>query len=428
MKNQSAAKIINSFPGYELKFGADGKPHNMFRGEDVGFGGYVYTKPGMYGRTTVLDVSGQHPASIRAMNCFGERTARFGELVDLRLAIKHKDFDAAKKMLNGKVAKYLDDPEMAKGLAGALKIAVNSCYGLTSASFPNPMRDVRNKNNIVALRGALFMVTLRDEIIDRGYTPISIKTDSIKIVNADDYIIEFTKDFGKKYGYQFEIENIFERICLVNDSTFIAKCADDDPDTPGKWMPKAAQFQVPYVFKTLFSHDDIEFKDLCETKSVSKGSIYIDMNEDLPDVTVYEKELAKATEKYGKGFISDTAYDEIKRNLEPKIAEGHNYIFVGRVGQFCPIKPGMGGGVLYRFQDGKYYAVTGTKGYRWLESEIVQTIGKEDAIDRSYYDKLCDEAVETISKFGNFERFVSEDPYLDFMNIPETDQYEMPFL
>lgn len=371
--DQKISGMINTFPGYEYKIGDDGKYHNFFRGEDVGFGGFVWGVPGMYGRTVVLDVSGMHPASIRAMNCFGEYTGRFGDLVELRTAIKHKDFETARTMLDGKLAKYLDDPAVAKELSSALKIAVNSCYGLTSASFDNPMRDKRNKNNIVALRGGLFMITLRDEILRRGYQPISIKTDSIKIVGADDKIIDFVKSFGRQYGYNFEIENIFDRICLVNKSTFIAHCAEDDPDTPNQWYAKADQFQVPYVFKTLFSKEPIRFEDMCEVLSV-KTALYLREDENDPE-------------------------------------------FVGRVGQFCPIKPGHGGKELLRESkdaDGnvKYGAATGTKGYFWLESEVVRQLRKEDDIDRSYYDDMVTKAVEAISQFGDFERFVDLDhPY-----------------
>ena len=48
--------------------------------------------------------------------------------------------------------------------------------------------------------------------------------------------------------------------------------------------------------------------------------------------------------------------------------------------------------------------------YRWLESEMVKELGKEKDIDRSFYDALVDEAVESISKYGDFEMFVSDDP------------------
>ena len=53
----------------------------------------------------------------------------------------------------------------------------------------------------------------------------------------------------------------------------------------------------------------------------------------------------------------------------------------------------------------------GSKGYRWLESEMVKTLCKEDDIDRSYYDKLVDDAAESIAMHGDFEWFVSDDPY-----------------
>lgn len=75
------------------------------------------------------------------------------EILDARIAIKHKDFDKARKMLGGALAKYLTDEDSAADLAQALKIAINSVYGLTSATFENPFRDVRNKDNIVAKRG-----------------------------------------------------------------------------------------------------------------------------------------------------------------------------------------------------------------------------------------------------------------------------------
>ena len=427
--------IINSFPGYEfIEFGEDRKPHNMYRGEDVGFGGYVYAEPGMYGRTVCFDVSGMHPASIRALNAFGEYTKNFADLVDARLAIKHKDFDTARKMLDGKLAPYLNDESQAKALSGALKISVNSVYGLTSAKFDNPFRDRRNKNNIVALRGALTMVDLKHEVQARGFKVIHCKTDSIKVVEPDEEITKFIMEYGEKYSYTFEIEHIFEKICLVNDAVYIAKLAEDDPDSPGEWTATGKQFAVPYVFKTLFSKEPITTKDLCETFS-TKTALYLDMNEKLPDVSGYEKEFSKLEDKYKKGKLSDTTFESECAKLNDLIAEGHDYQFVGKVGEFCPIKPGKGGGILCREQDGKYYAAAGTTGFRWLESDLVMAPGNEDNIDKSYHIKLVDAAVDTISQYGDFEWFVSDDPYIpkkkddmaDFMNIPEDAPEEMPW-
>ena len=383
--------IINAFPGYEWTKGDDGRMHNMFRGTDLGLGGYVYAEPGMYWNVALLDVASLHPHSAVAMNYFGEYTKNFNDLIDVRIYVKHKEYDKAKKLFGGKLAKYLDDPAQAKALAQALKIAINSVYGLTSATFDNPFCNPKNANNIVALRGALFMRTLQDEVQQRGFTVAHIKTDSIKIPGATPEIIDFCMKFAEKYGYQFEHEATYEKMCLVNNAVYIARYMDaadckarygyvpgDNEKEGGEWTATGTQFQVPYVFKTLFSHEDIVFNDLCETKSVSKGAIYLDKNEDL--------------------------------------AEGeHNYIFVGRVGQFCPIKPGCGGALLVREAgakdngETKYDSVTGAKDYRWLESEMVYNLHLEDTIDRSYFDKMATKAIEAISEYGDFEQFASND-------------------
>ena len=91
---------------------------------------------------------------------------------------------------------------------------------------------------------------------------------------------------------------------------------------------------------------------------------------------------------------------------------------MGKVGSFCPIKKGFGGGLLMREKDGKYYAATGTKGYRWLEAEMVRTLKKEDSVDESYYQSLVDDAIETISQYGDFEAFVKDGPIEDSDLLP----------
>lgn len=413
---------INAFPGYEY---VNGK--NMYRGIDVGKGGYVYHVPNIYTNIALLDIQSMHPNSIISLNAFGEYTQNFKDMLDARIAIKHGEYDRAKAMLNGKLAPYLTDKSKAKDLSNALKTCLNSCYGLTAASFDNPMRDIRNKNNIIALKGALFMKTLQDEVQARGFTVCHIKTDSIKIANATNEIIKFVMEFAKPYGYTFEHEATYDRMCLVNGSTYIAKYASAEwckktygyiPGDNAKaeednkmWTATAKQFQVPYVFKTLFTKEPIEFADLCESCEV-KTAMYLDKNEGLPE---------------GE----------------------HDYQFIGKVGSFCPIKPGCGGAELVREAKDtegnvKYDSVTGTKGYRWLEAEYVKLMGKEDDIDRSYYRRLVDDAIygsgtgknrkPGISDFGDFERFVSDEPYIveetktviseDF---PPDDWSDLPF-
>ena len=392
--------LLPYFSGYKYENGV-----STYRGEEVGEGGNVYAEPGIYENVALLDISSMHPHSAIAEALFGVRyTKIFRELVEARVHIKHEEWDIVKKMLDGLLKPYIQkvkNGEMtAKDLANALKTAINSVYGLTAANFDNPFRDIRNKDNIVAKRGALFMIDLKHEVQKRGFTVAHIKTDSIKIPNATPEIIDFVMKFGKRYGYTFEHEATYEKMCLVNDAVYIAKYKDGD------WTATGTQFQVPYVFKTLFSKEPIEFNDLCETKSVTT-SLYLDLNEELPDVSGLEKELAKAESDHKKGVIKDNVFEKLKTDLYSKIEKGHNYKFVGQIGQFCPIIPGNGGGILVREKDGKYYSVTGTKGYRWLESETVKALDKEHCIDRSYYESLVDDAIKAISKYGDFESFTS---------------------
>lgn len=356
--------LSEEFPGYGFDPTAKtGK--SSYRGEDPSEGGYVYAEPGIYNDVAVLDIASMHPASIEALNLFGKYTSNFTDLRDARIAIKRGEYDDARKMLDGKLKPYLEDESDAADLSYALKIVINIVYGLTSAKFPNPFRDERNKDNIVAKRGALFMIDLKNEVQKRGFTVAHIKTDSIKIPNATEDIIEFVMEFGKKYGYDFEHEETMDKFCLVNDAVYVARTGDE-------WEAVGAQFQHPYVFKTLFSREPVEFNDFCETKNVSKGAMYLDTNPD--------KAAALAEEMR----------------------------FVGKTGRFVPVKAEYNGGVLYRVKDDKNYSVSGTKGYLWLEAALAEQYGL-DAVDRTYAEYLVDEALSNISKFGTYEELVSRE-------------------
>lgn len=392
--------LSKEFPGYEFDpNGIDPDRYiskdviisgkSIYRGYDPGEGGFVYAKRGMYTFSKCYDSASHHPSSLIAENGFGPFTKNFKLLLDLRLHIKHKEYDVVRKMFNGALAKYLETDEDAEALSYALKIAINSVYGLTSAKFPNRLRDIRNKDNWVAKRGALFMIDLMLNVREMGYTVIHCKTDSIKIVDPDEKVQNYICEYGKKFGYTFEVEHVFDRICLVNDAVYICKYTDDPENgkKKGKWDATGKQFQVPYVFKSLFSGEQIGFEDMCETKS-SSTALYLDMNEGLPE-------------------------------------GDHNYQFIGKTGLFCPIKEGCGGGKIVRDAgNGKYAFAEGTKDFKWLESEVVKNLHKEEDIDKDYYRILVDKAVEAINKYGDFDWFVSDGPTL----LNQTaDDYELPF-
>jgi hypothetical protein len=255
---------------------------------------------------------------------------------------------------------------MAGALSQALKIVINSVYGLTKATFNNPFRDAKNIDNIVAKRGALFMENLIHEVERRGFIVVHVKTDSIKVENPTPELAQFINDYGKLYGYNFEIEAEYERICLVNKAVYIAKYKKPKKDKKtGQdiwWTATGKQFAVPYVYKKLFSGEDIEFNDCCETFNV-KTTLYLGNDDDKQ--------------------------------------------FVGRIGRFTPVL--HNGKELYRKDGDKYSFPAGAKGYKWLESErALQLIqAGDEEIDLSYYEKLVNDAKATIDNFGSYEAFVA---------------------
>ena len=353
--------LSEMFPGYTYSFGK-----SEYRGEDPSEGGYVYAEPGMYENVAVLDVQSMHPNSMRALDIFGPYTKNFTDLVDARVAIKHGDYEAASKMLDGKLKPYLDNPANAKALSYALKIVINTVYGLTSARFENIFRDPRNKDNIVAKRGALFMIDLKHFVQERGFQVVHIKTDSIKIPNASPEIIEEIMKFGEQYGYIFEHEETYQRFCLVNDAVYIAKTSE------GNWTPVGAQFAVPYVFKSLFSREPITTDDVKVTKSV-RTAMYIDPDWDRA-MALHNKETMR---------------------------------FVGKTGQFVPVVEGTPmAGMLLREHEGKFYSVAGTKGYIWLEADRAEEHLGTDKVDIKYFHDMCDDALKTIAAFGDPEAFL----------------------
>ena len=352
--------LSEMFPGYKYEYGK-----STYRGEEVGEGGYVYAEPGYHENVALLDIASMHPTSIENLQLFGPYTKRYSELKRARILIKHKELDEARKILNGALAPYLDDESNLDALAYALKIALNSTYGLTAAKFDNPLRDPRNVDNIVAKRGALFMVDLKHFVQEKGYTVAHIKTDSIKIPNADDRIISEVFEFGRRYGYVFEHEATYDRMLLANDAVYIAHDKDG-------WHATGKQFQEPLVFKTIFSGDPLDLEDVAQTRSVTTR-MFLEFGED-------------------------------------------DRKFVGRVGSFLPVDPGTpGAGRLVREnhrtdKEGNelisYGDVSGCKGYLWLDYEDVQGDWR-DVYDDRYGRQLVDAAMDQIRKWTDVDAFLT---------------------
>lgn len=371
---EPGVSMLPYFPGYKFENG-----HSWYRGEDPKEGGYVYSEPGVYWNVALLDIASMHPSSLEAMWHFGPYTIRFSQLKRARIDIKHSDWGHIATILDGKLTPYInpDDPKQMDGLNYALKIAINAVYGITSASFPNRAKDPRNIDNIVAKRGALFMIDLKHFVQEKGFTVAHIKTDSIKIPNATPEIIKEVMEFGRRYGYTFEHEATYRKMCLVDRANYVAQYDEMGIRTKGgkkanEWTVTGDKFAQPFVFKTLFSKEDTKFEDFCEAKSVAKSTMYINLNESNP--------------------------------------QENNLHFIGKTGLFCPVVDGVGGGPIISINDeGHVDNVNGTLGYKWLDAEEIKKCGMEDKINFDYFRNKVDEAIERIAQYCAPSAFLDED-------------------
>lgn len=366
------------------------KVKSEFMDTDPSEGGRVYTEPGIYDDVVLLDIESMHPSSIIALNLFGTHyTQRYKAVRDIRVALKHSlemDVDSAeylrdiaKKESNSHnadiyekaiavVLKYAGNKRMMKFIVTALKLGLNSTYGWTSATFPNPFRDPRNIDNIVAKRGALFMIALQFELQTQGIRVVHVKTDSIKIPGATKKTIEFISKFAEQYHYTFAHEDTYRRMCLLNKSVYICYSSAHE-----KWEPTGAQFAHPVVYKTLFSEEQLTYEDYIEVKEV-QGSMYM-------------------------------SYDGKKLDR-----------FIGRIGEFVAVRPEFGGDIL-RVAGEKQGHVNGTKGYKWEEADRIPAMNQMGYIDFGHYARLVEDAEKAIGipidEFTHIDLLPFTGPYLN---------------
>lgn len=144
------------FPGYKYEYGKstyrDVSSLNPNPDQQtVGEGGYVYAEPGMYRNIVVLDVASMHPSSIIAEQLFGPiYTKRFEEIKEARVAIKHKEFDKARSMLNGMITGFNADGQPTEWTAKdfptimgwyGVRVAFLMLYARNWVANPNPDSD-----------------------------------------------------------------------------------------------------------------------------------------------------------------------------------------------------------------------------------------------------------------------------------------------
>ena len=103
--------------------------------------------------------------------------------------------------------------------------------------------------------------------MDNEFKVVHIKTDSVKFPMPPKKLLSLLPSMVNVMVMTFEHETTYDKFCLVNDAVYIApaRCRFT-------WTAVGSQFQHPYIFKSLFSGEELTFDDFCESKNVIQGN------------------------------------------------------------------------------------------------------------------------------------------------------------
>lgn len=133
-------------------------------------------------KVKLLDVKSMYPHIVILLNILGEATAKYKEILDRRLAIKHID----------------------EILSEALKLILNSVYGQLGSKYStlyNPMGLLS-----VCIYGQIALYDLCKRIAPFA-TIVNINTDGVAFVPEDDGYIEAYKEWEKEFQLELEEKN-----------------------------------------------------------------------------------------------------------------------------------------------------------------------------------------------------------------------------
>ena len=192
-----------------------------------------------------------------------------------------------------------------------------------------------------------------------------MKTDSIKLPDPSPDTVEFVMEYGRKYGYTFELESVYDRFCIVDKANYIAH--GQEGEHAGEWTATGKFFARPYPYKYLFTHEPIGIKDMSEVLGVHKGE--------------------------GIYLLSEDRVVDFEATNNPVLLQ-----YVGKIGRFTPVLSGIGGGVLLREANGAFHALQGTKGYLWMETESLENREDHAYDNHEYYMQQVEECLDRIKE------------------------------
>lgn len=196
-----------------------------------------------YKNIKLLDVASLYPNIIIKLNALGLSTEKYKEIVDKRLSVKHTN----------------------KKLSDALKLIINSCYGLLNNKYSmlyNP-----NAAKSVCIYGQCILYDLCKRL-SNSCEIININTDGVGFIPKNDDYIDIWKEWEDDYGFTLELSE-FDLWIQKDVNNYIA-VKDNDIKVKGGDVGK-------YKKDNYFANNNLRIVDIAVVEHLVYGKDILDI-------------------------------------------------------------------------------------------------------------------------------------------------------
>ncbi|MGK9347507.1 hypothetical protein, partial [Melissococcus plutonius] len=147
-----------------------------------GLHGVPSNKQKRFENVLLLDVASLYPNIIMKLNALGKSTKTYQQIVERRLSVKHTD----------------------KQLSGALKLVINSCYGLLNNEYSTLYNPKAAKS--VCIYGQICLYDLCKRLASTCQL-VNINTDGVAFITQSDYYKTIWQEWEADYGFTLELDS-----------------------------------------------------------------------------------------------------------------------------------------------------------------------------------------------------------------------------
>ncbi|WP_423372945.1 hypothetical protein [Melissococcus plutonius] len=147
-----------------------------------GLHGVPSNKQKRFENVLLLDVASLYPNIIMKLNALGKSTKTYQQIVERRLGVKHTD----------------------KQLSGALKLVINSCYGLLNNEYSTLYNPKAAKS--VCMYGQICLYDLCQRLAPTCKL-VNINTDGVAFTTQSDYYKTIWHEWEEDYGFTLELDS-----------------------------------------------------------------------------------------------------------------------------------------------------------------------------------------------------------------------------